>query len=121
LRWFILWHAGCHYEAENSKEINSMFPHMPVLRWDAAPTGVYRIASEYADCRSTLGPLPQLDGDVASQVVEEQCGSLRERLQTAIDGLDHTFGEIPKDGPVVVFIRALALMGIVRQGKLQFL
>jgi hypothetical protein len=98
-----------------------MFPQMPVLRWDSAPSGVYKLAAEYADCRSALGPLFELEGEVASTVVEQQCGPLRKKLQEAIDGLAHTFGETPKDGPVVVFIRALALMGIVRHGKLRFL
>lgn len=98
-----------------------MFPQMPVLKWDSAPTGVYKLASEYADCRSELGPLPDLEGNDASQIVESRCGPFRKKLQEEIDGLEHTFGEVPKDGPVVVFIRALALMGIVRKGKLRFL
>ncbi|MGI8905929.1 MAG: hypothetical protein ACR2IE_05500 [Candidatus Sumerlaeaceae bacterium] len=98
-----------------------MFPKMPVLKWEAAPTGVFKMAAAYADCRSQLGPLYEVEAEAASNLVEELCGPLRKKLQTEIDGLDNTFGEIPQDGPVVVFIRALALMGIVRKGKLRFL
>ena len=98
-----------------------MFPQMSVLKWSTAPTGVYKIASDYADCRSQLGPLNLNEHFSTSEVLEENCGTLRSKLQDAIDGLDNTFGEVPMDGPVVVFIRALALMGIVRKGRLQFL
>lgn len=98
-----------------------MFPQMPVLKWESAPTGVFKLASDYANCRSEMGPLFEVEAETASHLVEQHCGPLRTQLQEEIDGLDNTFGEVPKDGPVVVFIRALALMGIVSKGKLRFL
>jgi hypothetical protein len=98
-----------------------MFPQMPVLKWETAPTGIYNLALAYADCRSELAPLYDVEAETANTVVEERCGPLRKRLQDAIDGLTNTFGDHPHDGPVVVFIRALALMAIVRKGRLRFL
>ena len=98
-----------------------MLPLMPVLEWEQAPTGVYKMASAYADCRSQLGPLFDVDLEAAANHIEAQCGPLRMKLQDAVDGLVHRFGESPTDGPVVVFIRALALLGIVRNGKLRLL
>jgi len=96
---------------------------LPVVTWDSAPTGAYKLASAYADCLSEMGGLYNVECDVASRMVEERCGPMRAKLQDLAEKWGNRLRGIPSDadGPVVVFIRALAVLAVVRRGKLRFL
>lgn len=98
-----------------------MTRQMPVVKLDTAPTGMYKLASAYADCLSEMRPLYEVESEVASNLVEERCGDMRARLQKMVDKVLHKLSGLPQDGPVIIFIRALGLPAVVRKGKLRFL
>ncbi len=98
-----------------------MIPQLPVIKLDQAGTGVFKMAMAYADCRSEMGSLFNVEPEMASVLVEERCSPLRRKLQDLLDGIASRISELPEDGPVVVFIRALALLAVIRKGHLRLL
>lgn len=98
-----------------------MEKQMPVVTVDTAPTGMYKLASAYVDCMNEMGQLYQVESNVAANLVDERCGPMRARLQKMIDNIADRLAGLPKDGPVMLLVRALGIPAVVRKGKLKLL